>query len=77
MAWRLIGMVDPVRRSGATEQARPIVEVSLAKADAAAQRAVKLDPKQAGGYDALAAIQKLLLLKIFAALLFGLHLKPA
>jgi len=63
-AWALMGYVQaavpnvhPAYPNGQVEQLRPIVEASLSKAEAAARRAVELDPNYADGYAALGVVQ--------------------
>jgi TolB-like protein len=48
---------SPATRTGPVEDARSLVETALAKAEMAARRAIQLDPKNAGGYGALATLQ--------------------
>ena len=63
-AWGLLGgayhyqlLVHPAVQNGAVDEARPIVKVNLAKGRAAAEKAIKLDPKSVDGYAALAELQ--------------------
>jgi tetratricopeptide (TPR) repeat protein len=63
-AWALLALAydytpqyDPSRNSGAVEEERRVVNASLAKAEAAAQRAIQLDANLANGYVALALAQ--------------------
>jgi TolB-like protein len=63
-AWGLLGTAyyytllnNTVILSGAVEPARLIVELSLSKAEAAAQRAIQLDPKATDGYLGLGHVQ--------------------
>jgi TolB-like protein len=64
-AWGLLGtayhfqlLPNAAVVSGAIEEARPIVKATLAKGRAAAEKAIKLDPKSADGYLALAEMQR-------------------
>ena len=64
--WALLALsysVTPLYRpeliSGAIDEAKPVVETLLAKAEPAAQRAVQLDANLADGYVALARVQGL------------------
>jgi TolB-like protein len=59
-AWGLLGLAyhfqllfHPAVLRAAVEEARPIVETNMAKAQAAAERSIKLDPKNVDGYVAL------------------------
>jgi adenylate cyclase len=58
-AYRLIPRFDPVRLSGATEKARPVVEASLVKAESAAQHALRLDLKNSDGLQALGDVKRM------------------
>jgi adenylate cyclase len=58
-AYRLIPRFDSVRLSGETEKARPMVEASLAKAEAAAQHALRLDLKNSDGLQALGDVKRM------------------
>jgi TolB-like protein len=63
-AWALLGYVHaavpnvhPAYPNGQIEQIRPVVEASLAKAEAAARRSVELDQNYADGYSALGVVE--------------------
>ena len=63
-AWALLGITraalptfDAAVASGAVDQARGLVQETLPKAEAAAQRAIQLDPMSAEGYLALALLR--------------------
>jgi tetratricopeptide (TPR) repeat protein len=63
-AWALLGLDDffipvfhPAYLSGAFEQARPVIDTYLPKAEAAATRAIQIDPKSPEGYSALGLVQ--------------------
>ena len=58
-AYVLTPASHPVWESGAVEEFQPIVDASLPKADAAARRAIQLDPKNTDGYVALGMVQSL------------------
>ena len=49
-AYALTPTYHPAVRSGTTDEARPVVDASLPKAEVAAQRAIQLDANSASGY---------------------------
>jgi hypothetical protein len=62
-AWALLGLnygltpiYDPAWTSSASERARPGIESSMPKAEAAANRAIQLDPRSPDGYVSLALV---------------------
>jgi len=55
--YSLMPIFHPARRGRSTEESRRVVDELLRKAEAAAQRAVQLDPNSADGYAALGFIQ--------------------
>jgi TolB-like protein len=56
-AYRVVLDYDPVTRGGPVDDARRFVEINLDWAEAAARKAIQLDPSHAGGYAALAYVQ--------------------
>jgi TolB-like protein len=63
-AWALLGQAydvkpdyDPVISNGSVEELRRLINESLSKAEAAAQRAIQLDPRNADAHAALGFIQ--------------------
>src|SRR5205814_719005 len=52
-AYALTPIFNPTFLPGATDQLRPVFESLLPKAEAAARRAIQLDPKNADGYFSL------------------------
>ena len=56
-AYVLTPNYDPAWSGGSVEELRRIVDASLPRADAAARRAIQLDPKNADGYVALGSAQ--------------------
>jgi TolB-like protein len=56
-AYALIPVLSPVSFNGSTDELRRAVEASFPKAEAAAERAIRLDPNSADGYAALAYVR--------------------
>jgi TolB-like protein/DNA-binding SARP family transcriptional activator len=56
-AYEFTPTFHPARNSGAVEEYRRVVDASLPRAEAAAQRAIQLDPDNADGYLALGYVQ--------------------
>jgi tetratricopeptide (TPR) repeat protein len=57
LAYRLAPTFNPITRTGGLEEARVVMQSSLQKGEAAAQKAIELDPMNAAAYAALAVIQ--------------------
>jgi TolB-like protein len=58
-AYRLLPRFDPARLAGRIEEARVVVESAMPKAEAAARRAIQLDPENADGYEGLGDVERM------------------